>query len=318
MNWIWFNNGCHCCFIFCLGSKNTKIKNKKKTKKNKPNPTKPNKIKKSMSVAKFPTRLFQYCCKHGLLDIVQNVLAQHPFIRKSASFDNGFIVACVYGHIKLVQWLHARFDMRWTMQIGNCRALQVACKYGHVELARWLCSVEPGVMSYVTRELDNRSRHLATDALKNGHLEVVKWLFSIRPTIISNIFWSCFDATCGNGHLKAAKWILSVSDEHIHDMYLHHHYVTVFCSACVNGHLNVAKWLFTIIPAILVVRDNHIHVFRRTCENGHLHVVKWLLTIKPNIDLSRMKDTLQQPGVTIRNQLVIEWIDGLLRDRTRV
>jgi ankyrin repeat protein len=118
--------------------------------------------------------------------------------------EQAFRIACVYGHLKVAQWL---YKIKPTIDISawNEWAFRWACVHGHLKVARWLYEIRPTIDISANNE-DNEYAFIW--ACEYGHLEVAQWLYKIKPTIdISAENEYAFRYACQNGKLDVAQWL---------------------------------------------------------------------------------------------------------------
>jgi hypothetical protein len=125
--------------------------------------------------------------------------------------------AAEYGHLPVLQWLHANRSEGCTY-----RAMNYAAAGGHLEMVKWLhenrsepCSTEAmdyaagkGYLDVVRFLHENRSegctKHAMSSAAANGHLGVVQWLYLNRHERMAA---NALRSAAKYGHLAVVQWL---------------------------------------------------------------------------------------------------------------
>ncbi|KAL2911101.1 hypothetical protein HK105_209446, partial [Polyrhizophydium stewartii] len=155
-------------------------------------------------------------------------------------------LAAFYGHMDVLEWLHARMpDGEWTTQ-----AMDNAAWRGHQRILEFLH----------THRTEGCTAEAMDDAARNGHLATVRWLHANRTEGCTT---EAMDNAAWQGHLAIVR-------------FLHEHRAEGCTTramelAAASGHLDVVRWLHAhrsegCTPATI----------RLAARNGHMEVVRWL------------------------------------------
>ncbi|KAG7390048.1 hypothetical protein PHYPSEUDO_009010 [Phytophthora pseudosyringae] len=138
---------------------------------------------------------FQRCCQEamdsaaefGHLDVVQWLHAN----RKEGCTTDALDMAAYNGHLEIVQWLHENRKEGCTSN-----AIDFAAQHGHLKVVQWL--------HYNRKE---GATHYAIDnAATFGHLEVIQWLHAHRDEGSSQ---SAVVNALHGGHEEVARWLVA-------------------------------------------------------------------------------------------------------------
>lgn len=162
-----------------------------------------------------PYNIFECMCIVNNMSIVtwfieMDILPKH--------YNDGFISACQYNHLELVQYL---YDHRKNINLDFQTSFIICCSIGNLELLKWL---------YVNThtEIDI---HIHDDtpflyAIAEGHFDIARWLYhiSIADKKLVNIHADnnyAFLIACHLGRLDICQWLYLVSnntiDKHMQD-----------------------------------------------------------------------------------------------------
>jgi hypothetical protein len=212
--------------------------------------------------------LFHNATMTGDLDTVQNMLNIEFGIISMEDISKGFINACKYDHLHIVEWLYKNHDIYSTANITNYNIwwFKLSCYKGQLHIAKRLYEIRPDIL-IGTNNIDS---FMLT--CNRGHLDVAKWLYEMCPSITTS------------GDMECA-----------------------FRNVCWYGYLNIAKWLYEICPTINI-SANDDYAFKITCENGHLDLAKWLYEICPTINISAENDYAFWKACQLRRLNLAEWL----------
>lgn len=243
------------------------------------------------------TKLFNYACKNGHLDMVKLLSQTQDSYR--VWLYNGLKLASINGHLDVAKFvLHLSLTDEY---IGNNCGNR--CIYdsiithifttGHLEVIEWLFCEIPKMYDvnniyinykyeeYILFKLDG-----FYNACTNGHLNLIKWCMQrlqITTTILTDSqCCDIFKNTCINGHLNVAKWLynnylLQINTYNVYEI------TELFKDICINGKLEVAQWLYSIYPNINIQSDNN-YIFNSVCKNGNLEIAQWLYSMCLDFD----------------------------------
>jgi ankyrin repeat protein len=151
-----------------------------------------------------PYNIFECMCIENNLEIVKWFIELGIH---SVHYNNGFISACQYNNIEIVQYLN---DHKKDIILGFQTSFLVACYQGYFELLKWLYT---NANEHIDLHMHNETPFLY--AIAEGHFEIAKWLYHI-----------------------------SISDEKMIDIHADNDYAFIY--ACNNGRLDICKWLYLI------------------------------------------------------------------------
>ncbi|TYZ63346.1 hypothetical protein PybrP1_012885 [[Pythium] brassicae (nom. inval.)] len=152
----------------------------------------------------------------GHAHLVRRLSARHPTPFDSCC-EEAMDSAAEFGHLGIVQWLHAHRSEGCTTD-----AMDLAASNGHLDVVRWLH--------------ENRDAGCTTNAMdfaaQNGHLHVIQWLHAHRREGCTR---AAMDNAATGGHLSVIQWL------HIHRR--EGCSKSALANACFAGHYNIALWL---------------------------------------------------------------------------
>jgi len=174
----------------------------------------------------------EYATVRGFLHVLEWLGERYPGRTTWVTADGGSLMdtAAEFGHLPIVQWLHANRSEGCTS-----RAMDRAAALGHLEVLQWLHLYRSeGCTKQAMNEGCNKSAVCAAAA--NGHLSVVRFLLENRREV------SAGDAmlhAAGGGHLEMVQWL-----------YVHRgdsHLGAALRYAAENGREAVVEWLYWIV-----------------------------------------------------------------------
>uniref|UniRef100_A0AAV1T869 Ankyrin repeat-containing domain n=1 Tax=Peronospora matthiolae TaxID=2874970 RepID=A0AAV1T869_9STRA len=152
----------------------------------------------------------------GHLHLVQRLSRRHP-----TAFDcccqEAMDSAAEFGHLDVVQWLHANRREGCTTD-----AMDMAACNGHLEIVQWLH--EHRHEGCTSNAIDFAAQH--------GHVKVIKWLHSNRTEGATHY---AIDNAATSGHLDVIQWLYTHRDEGCSQ--------SAIVNAIYAGHEDVARWL---------------------------------------------------------------------------
>ena len=285
-------------------------------------------------------------CKNGYLYILQWLFEYNHDINTEV-LRNLFHHSCIYGRLKVAQWLYNNYDSDIDISIDDNRPFRMSCFNGQIEVAKWIFEIKPTILN------EDAYYEAFQNTCKKGHFELAKWLVNTIPTYnISYIAYSSFAYACENGHLEIAKLLNNLVPEmkdHISTLPIENgitnvNIVDILCITCGNGHLDVVKWLFEMMPHInswenrselsisfenscfsgnlelaqLLFEinteyndDKNIKInlaFQGACESGNLIMLKWLFEKFPNIDISNDNERAFKNACEKGHVKVAKWL----------
>jgi len=181
-----------------------------------------------------PYSLFECMCIKNHLEIVKWFIELDV---DPGNYINGFISACQYNHLKLVEYL---FDNRKDIKLDFQTAFIICCTVGNFDMVKWLHINTPEPIDI---HLHNESPFLY--AIVENHFEIAKWLYYISIT--------------------EGKLI----DIHIDDNY-------AFMCACYNGRLDICQWLYLISNNKIDKRMNNDNSLVNAKLSGNQELINWL------------------------------------------
>jgi len=181
-----------------------------------------------------PYSLFECMCIKNHTDIVK------WFIELGTDSDhyiNGFISACQYNHLKLVEYL---FDNKKDIKLDFQTAFIICCHLGNFEMVKWLHINTPEPIDI---HIHNETPFLY--AIAENHFETAKWLYYI-----------------------------SITEGKLIDIYADNNYAFIY--ACYNGRLDICQWLYLISNNTINKRMDDDAPLKSARLSGNQELIEWL------------------------------------------
>jgi len=181
-----------------------------------------------------PYSLFECMCIKNHMEIVKWFIELK--VDKS-HYINGFISACQYNHLDLVEYL---FDNKKDIKLDFQTAFIICCHVGNFEMVKWLHinTTEP-----IDIHINNETPFLY--AIVENHFETAKWLYYI-----------------------------SITEGKLIDIHADNNYA--FSYACYNGRLDICKWLYLISNNTIDKRMNDDAPLKSARLSGNQELINWL------------------------------------------
>ncbi|AVL94507.1 ankyrin repeat protein [Moumouvirus australiensis] len=174
---------------------------------------------------------------------------------KSLGLQNYFYIACKFGHIDIVRYLHSQGA---NIIEDDNKALIEACTGGHKIVVEYLLS--KGANMYAK---DNYPIIIATI---NGYLDIVSLFVSMNHNILGLIYIPAID----NNQLEIVKFLRSSGL----DIHIYHDYGLRKSAEC--NYFDLLKYLISEGANIRVYQN---YAITKSFQNGHYEVVKYLLSL---------------------------------------
>lgn len=174
---------------------------------------------------------------------------------KSLGLQNYFYIACKFGHIDIVQYLHSQGAK---ISEDDNEALVEACINGHKIVVEYLLS--NGANMYAQ---DNYPIIAAT---MNGHLDIISLFVSKNRDILDIIYTEAIDY----GQLEIVKYLKSLG----FDLHKYHDYG--FRKSAEFNYIDLMKYLISEGADIRVYQN---YAIMKSFQNGHYEIVKHLVSL---------------------------------------
>ncbi|GMF23535.1 unnamed protein product [Phytophthora lilii] len=195
-------------------------------------------------------RIAEHAVIRGFLHVIKWVGECYPDRTSWISSEGNPLMddAAEFGHISVLEWLHANRSEGCTTG-----AMDRAAAVGNLEVVQWLhehCD-------------EGCTTQAMNDAAAHGHLRVVEWLHENRSEGCSK---SAICSAAANDHLAVVRFLLENRRE----------VCTADAMRCAaeNGHLELVQWLYVNRG------DSHVGAaLRYAAKHGHTAMVEWLYWI---------------------------------------
>jgi ankyrin repeat protein len=181
-----------------------------------------------------PYSLFECMCIKNHLEIVKWFIELGV---DHSNYINGFISACQYNHLELVEYL---FDNKKDIKLDFQTAFIVCCYLGNFEIVKWLHINTPEPIDI---HINNETPFLY--AIVENHFETAKWLYYI-----------------------------SITEGKLIDIHADNNYAFIY--ACYNGRLDICKWLYLISNNTINKRMNDDAPLKSARLSGNQELIDWL------------------------------------------
>lgn len=181
-----------------------------------------------------PYSLFECMCIKNHIKIVKWFIELGT---DSSPYINGFISACQYNHLELVEYL---FDNRQDIKLDFQTAFIICCHLGNFEIVKWLHINTPEPIDI---HIHNETPFLY--AIVENHFETAKWLYYI-----------------------------SIIEGKLINIYADDNYAFIY--ACYNGRLDICQWLYLISNNTIDKRMNDDAPLKSARLSGNQELIDWL------------------------------------------
>jgi ankyrin repeat protein len=178
--------------------------------------------------------LFEYMCIQNHIKIIKWFIELGT---DSGPYINGFISACQYNHLELVEYL---FDNKKDIKLDFQTAFIICCHLGNFEIVKWLHINTPEPIDI---HINNETPFLY--AIVENHFETAKWLYYI-----------------------------SIIDGKLIDIHADDNYAFIY--ACYNGRLDICQWLYLISNNKIDKRMNDDTPLKSAILSGNQELISWL------------------------------------------
>ena len=252
----------------------------------------------------------------GNLQIVKMILDATPeeerdsYIEQQVndSTESPFLIAAVFGHLKLLQYFRDRHKSKGTSQrelhtiaLSNTgeTPLMIAVKHHHVDIVIWLASIDPDCM----KARNKKQQSVLHYAASCGNTEIASVLLkSLNSSDKSSLILSpdidgetAFHWSCSKGHVEFSQWLIheykdckSESDPPL-QIVQDNNGDTPLVSAVVNQQLVIVRWLFSIdLGCMKTRRKQQESVLHHAAANGYTEIASVLLKSLNSSDKSSL------------------------------
>lgn len=187
---------------------------------------------------KLNRQFLQYCSYNNITNINKTLDAGCDIYVKDNDGLTGFHLACMKGHLEVVQVLLNNGMDITIKDKGHCNGFHLACEEGHLEVIKLL--LNKGIELNLEDKNGFTGLHFACG---KGHLQVVQLLLEkgMNMSIKDKKRFTAFHYACREGHYEVVKILLDKKNKIIYavneDCY------NGFHLACEEGHLDIVKLL---------------------------------------------------------------------------
>jgi ankyrin repeat protein len=225
---------------------------------------------------------FGYHCCHGELDAIKEILNESTPEKYAGKYLlNGFDMACLKGHLNIIEYLTNNFNMPISSNKYLCFSL--ACEKGHLDIIKYL------IANYYI-DIHVSDEYPLRQACINGQYDVVVYLTKLHLTnrlynpvrLINDVN---FKNACMYGYLDIIIYLTTLYKE---SKFYHKINTNNYCFirglvlACSNNHYDILKYLLELYkydgnykPIIMDITA----LYMTACKNGHFKIVKYLTTL---------------------------------------
>lgn len=115
-----------------------------------------------------------------------------------------FLKSCKYDYLLIAKYFYQNCDI--DIHINDEYALYLACKYGHIDIVKYLHSCLKNVDIHLLND------EVFCESCIHGHLEIAKFLFHLDDKInIYSVFDYAFTLSRKNGYPEVCEWLESLT-----------------------------------------------------------------------------------------------------------
>jgi hypothetical protein len=156
---------------------------------------------------------FRYACYNGHLAIVQLLAPALTRLAIRARNFDALKSVCLAGHLTILQWLVARFDVTRAMILeADCIMFRDACSHGHLGVAQWMAD-HFALGAAEARICRNWALRFAC---LSGRLAIVQWMVDRFALDAADARackdWGLHRARIGGGPHTAGSWLVERFD----------------------------------------------------------------------------------------------------------
>ena len=233
---------------------------------------------------------FVKACETGDVKITANLIkwvSKPSFPRKvlEAKLGPPIYWACKGGHLEIVKLLIEKYPSCDPLFVNDngCNLLYIACVRGHISLVNYFHEVH----SISSTEPNNLGTTPIFAATYNGHLKMLEFLIyklKCDPQQLNSSGESLLHIACGRNHQDIVRYL--VEEHHLNPSLESLFKKTPLHSACSSGNLSIVKYLVKEQNCKVEVFDQAGYTpLHSACRNGHDAIVGYFIECKQDLYL---------------------------------